>query len=389
MRLPVFWLRTIERTMMIKHPLPALALERSRVLYLATDAYGGRGGIAFYNRNAIEALLPGRENGGLIAVPRIAGPRDIQIPEGLVWRRAGGNGALRYVYESIKATLNQRPHLIYCGHVNLLPVAAFLKGMSGAKLVLGIHGFEAWSPFRRRFARLALKFVDRVFSVSDYTATRFSEWSGFPRTSIKVVPNSIDLGLFGIAPKRVDLVERYELHGREVIMLLGRMDNAERLKGFDELIEAMPLILEARPQAKLMLVGDGNDMNRLRHKAEALGLSGNFVFTGFIPESEKADHYRLADAYVMPSRQEGFGFVHLEAMACGVPTVASMADGAQEAVRGGRIGRLVDPENRQSIVKQSLAALDHPNEIPLGLEYFAMDRFAERLRKAVDDVIQN
>ena len=73
-----------------------------------------------------------------------------------------------------------------------------------------------------------------------------------------------------------------------------------------------------------------------------LDLNSRVVFTGFIPESEKADHYRLADAYAMPSWGEGFGFVFLEAMACGVPVVASAIDGGKEAVLDGKLGFVVN-----------------------------------------------
>jgi glycosyltransferase involved in cell wall biosynthesis len=85
------------------------------------------------------------------------------------------------------------------------------------------------------------------------------------------------------------------------------------------------------------------DRRCLQEKARSLGVHGRVVFAGYVPESEKADHYRLADAYVMPGRGEGFGIVYLEALACGVPVVASEVDGSREAVREGALGILVDP----------------------------------------------
>jgi phosphatidyl-myo-inositol dimannoside synthase len=106
-----------------------------------------------------------------------------------------------------------------------------------------------------------------------------------------------------------------------------------------------------------------------------------------VDEAEKADHYRLADAHVMPSRQEGFGFVHLEAMACGTPTVASSADGAFDAVRGGLLGGLVDPADPASVVAASLRAIDQPRGVPAGLDYFAFDAFAARINACVDTVM--
>lgn len=356
----------------------------SRILYLATDAYGGRGGIALYNRDTIEALLPGREGGGLVVIPRITGNGSDPIPAGVEWRAGAGHSLFAFARESIGAALsNPKPDVIYCAHVNLLGLARLLKRLTGAKLLLAIYGFEAWTPFRRWSARAALGDVDKVLSISAYTANRFSQWSGVPRDSIAIVPNAIRLEEFGLGPKRGDLVDRFGLAGRSTVMLLGRMDHSERMKGFDEIIQAMPALLAARPETKLLLAGDGGDMPRLQQLVQDMGLADDVAFTGFVPEQEKADYYRLADAYVMPSRQEGFGFVHLEAMACGVPSVASIADGAREAVRDGLIGRLIDPEDQESIVRETLAALDDPKLVPEGLGYFAFPQFAARMRACV------
>jgi glycosyltransferase involved in cell wall biosynthesis len=91
-----------------------------------------------------------------------------------------------------------------------------------------------------------------------------------------------------------------------------------------------------------MIVGDGDDRGRLEEKVKSLGLSQQVIFAGKILEHEKASHYCLADAYVMPSHGEGFGIVFLEALACGVPVIGSKVDGSREALLDGQLGRLVD-----------------------------------------------
>jgi len=130
-----------------------------------------------------------------------------------------------------------------------------------------------------------------------------------------------------------------------------------------------------------MIAGGGNDFTRLQKKTRDLGLSGRVVFTGLFDERDKPDLYNLADAYVMPSRGEGFGFVFLEAMACGVPVIGSKADGGREALRGGELGLLVDPTNpaelRAAIV-ETLARGER--RVPPGLDYFSFGKFVERSR---------
>jgi glycosyltransferase involved in cell wall biosynthesis len=98
-----------------------------------------------------------------------------------------------------------------------------------------------------------------------------------------------------------------------------------------------------------------------------------------VAEAEKADHYRLADVYVMPSRGEGFGFVLLEAMACGIPSIGSTRDGTREAMREGLLGPIVDPLDQQAVVDAVITSLDRPRAIPEGLDYFAFPAFAQRL----------
>ena len=97
----------------------------------------------------------------------------------------------------------------------------------------------------------------------------------------------------------------------------------------------LPALAADVPDVAYLIAGDGDDRARLEKKAAALGVADRVVFAGYVPEEEKADHYRLADAFVMPGRGEGFGIVYLEALACGVPVVASSLDASREAVRDG------------------------------------------------------
>jgi glycosyltransferase involved in cell wall biosynthesis len=136
-----------------------------------------------------------------------------------------------------------------------------------------------------------------------------------------------------------------------------------------------------------VIAGGGNDVPRLQRKAVQLGVADRVVFTGLLPEHEKADLYNLADVYVMPSRGEGFGFVLLEAMACGVPVIASRLDGGREAVRGGTLGQLVDPSNPAEIRAAIADAIGAGKRIPEGLDYFSFANFEQRTHAIVDSLV--
>jgi glycosyltransferase involved in cell wall biosynthesis len=166
-------------------------------------------------------------------------------------------------------------------------------------------------------------------------------------------------------------------------MTMGRMPDADRAKGFDEVLEAMPSLLKRFPDLVYLLVGDGPDRVRLERKAKFLGVEGAAVFAGRISEAEKADHYRLADVYAMPSTGEGFGFVVLEALACGLPVVASNQDGTFEAVRGGKLGATVSPKDQEGLIREIVGALGKEKRIEQGLQYFSYDEFEKRMIAAI------
>lgn len=207
------------------------------------------------------------------------------------------------------------------------------------------------------------------------------------RAKQAILPNAIRAESYGLGPKSPQLVQKYGLAGRRVIMTLGRMDPRERAKGFDEIIDVMPRLAQHSPDVIYLCSGDGGDKERLQAKAKANRVEDRVVFPGRIPEHEKADYFRLADAYVMPSRWEGFGFVVLEALACGIPVVASTADGTREAVMDGKLGLLADPSDPEGLERAILAALRRPKSVPDGLEYFSFSRFKERLQSALSGLV--
>jgi glycosyltransferase involved in cell wall biosynthesis len=276
--------------------------------------------------------------------------------------------------------------LIYCAHINLLPVAKAIASVQRAPLLLAIYGIDGWRRPSPIVARLA-NYADLVISISQLTLDRFRSWSHINRTPTAVLPNAIKVEQFGLSEKNRDLVQRLSTDGRKIIMTLGRMSSDERAKGFDEIIELMPRLRELEPEIAYIAVGDGDDRPRLQAKAQELGVTDRVLFVGRVSEAEKQDYYRLADAYVMPSIWEGFGFVVLEALACGLPVVASSADGTQEAVRNGELGSVVNPKDPTALLAAIIDALRRPKRIPDGLSYFSFDNFASRLHGALCRVI--
>lgn len=124
-------------------------------------------------------------------------------------------------------------------------------------------------------------------------------------------------------------------------LIIGRMWAEERGKGHDELLEGWQRVRDAVPDARLWIVGQGDDRPRLEARARELGQEGAVEFLGRVPDAVLSDLYRRASVLVMPSRQEGFGLVYAEAMWHGLPCIGSTSDAAAEVIRDGVTGRLV------------------------------------------------
>ena len=212
-----------------------------KLLALVTDAFGGQGGIAKFNRDMLTALCrwPGVEE--VIALPRVQTETQGRLPERLTYVTAGAGGKARYGRAFVSSLARHRGlHGVVCGHLHLIPLAALAARVSGSPLILIVHGIEAWRRPRGRLAARLIRCADAFVAVSDFTKRRFLAWAELDGGRGHVIPNCIDLAAFGPGPKRDDLVRRYGLIGKKVILTLGRLSASERYKGHDEILAVLP-----------------------------------------------------------------------------------------------------------------------------------------------------
>ena len=359
------------------------------ILQILSEAFGHQGGIAKFNRDLCKALGAEPLSAHTTVLPRVPLKKPVEfVPERVEYHSDAAGAKLTYTWNVVRAILNVSRatfNAVICGHINLLPVAVLASWLQGAPLLLILHGIDAWDPHPSFLVRKLLPQVDTFVSVSQCTKDRFLEWAPLRPEQGHVIPDCIDLDAYSPGPKRDELLDRYDLHDRTILLTLGRLSSEEQYKGHDEILEVLPGLAEEIPEVSYLVCGDGDDRSRLERKAERLGVADRTVFAGYVPEEEKEDHYRLADAFVMPGRGEGFGIVYLEAMACGVPVVASSADASREAVRDGELGTVVDPGDPSELMNGIQKALNEPRGVPDGVEYFSFERFRERWHQFVQE----
>jgi len=359
---------------------------RKRVLALVPDAFGAGGGISKFNRDLLTAASTSPAVSSIVAVTRVQPQPAKDLPLKLYYDTRGIgsdchciSGKLNYLREIAKLLFRYRQFdLIVCGLIGLVPLAWLVARIKHAPFCCIIHGVDAWQPDHSSLVNRLTCRADAVIAVSEYTRQRFIEWSGMDSEKVLLLPNCYDPIRYGTGKKSESLLQRYGLQGKTVLMTLGRLAANEQYKGFDEIMECLPALAKRIPDIAYLIVGDGDDKQRLQDKANTLGMADRVIFAGYIPEAEKSDHYRLADAYVMPGRGEGFGIVYLEAMACGIPTVASKLDGSRDALRNGQLGALADPTDLQTVQDAVLTALQQERGIPNGLDYFSVGNYRRR-----------
>lgn len=252
----------------------------------------------------------------------------------------------------------QQPQLWITTHINYSIVGYWLKRLTGVPYWVVVHGEEAWNLNNPRL-QTALRHADRVLAVSHYTRNRLLAEQRLDPAQVSVLPNTFDASRFQIAPKPRYLLERYGLTPSQPVILtvtrLGR-SSAEG-KGYRQVLQALVEVRRQIPDVHYLLVGKGDDRDRVESLIAQLHLTDCVTLTGLIPDEELCDHYNLCDVFALPSCIEGFGIVYLEALACGKPVLAGNRDGAVDPLDGGKLGVLVDPENVGAIAERLIDIL--------------------------------
>jgi glycosyltransferase involved in cell wall biosynthesis len=191
--------------------------------------------------------------------------------------------------------------------------------------------FELLSRLEGHNARGA----DAVLTTSAYCRAAIRRHYGVPPRQVRLVPEGIELARW----RR--LVER-EPHSSDGATILCVARQYPR-KHIADLLRALAIVRERAPRARAIIAGDGPEHAALRRLASELRLGDAAQFTGALPDQALERLYRRADVFCLPSVQEGFGIVFLEAMACGLPVIATASAAIPEVIPHGRAGLLVPP----------------------------------------------
>jgi L-malate glycosyltransferase len=201
------------------------------------------------------------------------------------------------------------------------------------------------------------RFSTHVVAVSESTRDFLVQHEGVPASRVTTIHNGIDLGVYCPLPElRAAAREKAGLPADAFVVAgVGRLTHQ---KNFPLFLEVAAEVAKAHPKAVFALVGTGEDDEALRAQAARLGIAGRVKFLGFIGDMPAL--WPALDCLLLTSRYEGLPITILEAMACGVPIVASNLDGMREILRDGENAALVPPGEPAPYVAAVRALLEQP-----------------------------
>ena len=234
-----------------------------------------------------------------------------------------------------------------------LPLGVWARRKAGSRLILGSHGTDFFAG-----DRLFVSGVDAAVSCSRFNASLLTARYGLEP---EVIYNGFNPERFqpGEAPEP-GIRERLGFSPSDfVLVYAGRLIG---LKGVKFLLRAVTRVREDLP-LKVLIVGGGEEEGSLRGLCRELALEKKVVFTGFVPHAEIPAYLRCADLAVYPSlADEAFGLSICEAMACGLPVVATRVGGIPELIEDGKTGFLVEPRDEAALADRIERVLGDPGE---------------------------
>lgn len=318
------------------------------LLYLVPDLFGPPGGIARYCRMVAQALVAESTPPHIIALH----DKPSNTPHPFASYQACSSSRLKFVQTFIAQFLRVRPALVVVGHCHFAPLVAWLCRLTRTPYVVFLYGIEVWEQLSSS-RRWAIAQATRRIAISHYTATQAARINGWDVREIEVLYNCLDPDLATPAPRLVQ-------QDTSAILTVSRLSREDSYKGLDVVLQALPRLLQEFPTLTYHIVGDGNARIDLEQLAHTLNILSSVTFHGRVSDETLRELYARSNVYVMPSRNEGFGFVFLEAMAQGTPTIGGHLDATPEVIENGVTGFTVDPRSPDAVAEATARLLRDP-----------------------------
>ncbi|GAL84061.1 a-glycosyltransferase [Sporocytophaga myxococcoides] len=324
-----------------------------KVLFLYLNAFSFVGGIQKFNLNFLKALDENKEKDFVVNALSLSDlKKDLNKDFSRIYQQTAEDNKFTFLLKAVVHGL--KSDTIIFGHVNLIFPLTLIYGLfTNKKLILITHGIEIWKPLSF-FKKICLRKLDLIITVSSYTKDKIVDIQKIDEKKIALLPNTLEPG-FNFLPNAqlIDhLREKYGLkRDDKVLLTVCRLSKEEQYKGYDKVIRSLKVLSGQISNIKYVIAGkyDIEEKDRLLHIIKECGVEEKVILTGYVSNEELSSLYHLCDLFIMPSANEGFGIVFLEALACGKPVIGGNKDGSVDALLNGELGLLVDPDNGEEI----------------------------------------
>ncbi len=236
-----------------------------------------------------------------------------------------------------------------------------------------------------------LKNADKIIAISNATKDYVLRLGAKPK-KVKVVYNGVDLARFRpIIGKREEMRRKLGIPQNAIVVLTVR--RLVYKNGVDTLIDSANIAVKKNPRIAFLVIGKGPDSDSVKQRIQLLGIDGNFKLAGFVSDEDLPFYYNAADLFVLPSKSgEGLPLVAMEAMAVGLPVIATDVGGIREVLMDD-YGKLVPPNQPELLAKAILdfATYDfssHKKELRSMMEEkFSWDVNVARLVEIYEELI--
>ena len=279
-----------------------------------------------------------------------------------------------------------------------------LSGLTSAPYVCSVKGVLAEEAHCERgwprWMLTALSLLERrnarraplVLSTSRYCIERIRFHYGVASERLAIVPEGIDLSLWQSTADPTALVQLDAARDPFTVLCVARQYPRKRVV---DLIDAFAVVTAREPRARLVIIGDGPEHAALQRRLQDRGLQAQVRLLGALQEdAEVRRWYTRASVFCLPSEQEGFGIVFLEAMASGLPVVTTTSAAIPEVVPDGEAGLLVPPRYPDALAEALLRLLQDPDLRARLREcgrrhvrQYSWDRVADRFLEAVEPLV--
>lgn len=236
-----------------------------------------------------------------------------------------------------------------------------LGGRCLIKLRTGREQYEkifAGGLARWYFSKM-LQLADRIVVVNS-GVEQYLQNLGILTERIIFLPNAINVDHYYPVSSEEKFAAQQRLNlspQKNIVLYVGRL---QPVKGVDVLVRAWALVpQDIRHNSRLLLVGDGAEYETINRMAEALNITESVILVG--RQEAVRDYYWASDIFVLPSRSEGQSNALVEAMACGLPVVASNVGGAPDIIKEGKNGVLFESENHEQFAQKLTSLLKQPD----------------------------